>query len=225
MPTPMALGVTISRNRRGFKSAEIAALQIYEKHFTRAFEVQQRFDDQVCMADSLAESRSSGEGFAITNCDGGLQVACPTANKLLGRYFPTGRTNARALPGPLKHRLARLSSDDETSLRTSPVLRVPRGERELQVSFRRQVRLNRWMIRFEEQTRDDRRRDAARSFSPRLKTVLELLRKGHSEKEIAHTLGLAVTTTHGYVKQIFRRLDVHSRSELMALWIREPPRF
>lgn len=223
LPAPTALGVTISRSRRGFKSAEIAALQIYEKHFTRAFEVQQRFDDQAWLAGSLAGGQREGEGFAIANGDGVPLLACPTAETLMARYFSVKRTGARLLPGPIRHRMACLSSNDENSLRTSPVLRMTRGAHELRIDFRRHERLNRWVLRFEEQTPDDRRRNEANSFSPRLRSVLELLRKGHSEKEIAHELGLAASTIHDYVKQIFKRLGVHSRSELMALWVRDLP--
>ncbi|WP_419190836.1 response regulator transcription factor [Saltatorellus ferox] len=219
MPAPMALGVTISRSRRGFKSAEVGALEIYEKHFTHAFELEQRFADWVWLADNLAQSRNSREGFAIANSDGAVQIACPTTELLLARYFPIKRLGTRHLPESLLDRIKRLSSTEESRLHTSTVVRVLRGEHELRIDLRRQARLNRWILRFEEQTPKIRRRREAEAFSPRLKSVVDLLREGHSEKAIAHELALAATTVHDYVKQIFKRLGVHSRSEFMALWI------
>ena len=221
MPAPMALGVTISRTRRGFKSSEITALEVYEKHFTHAFGMEQRLADRSSIADSVARSRHPREGFVLANCDGIVQIACPTAETLLSAYFPAEQTETRLLPGRIRLQMTRLSSTAEERLKASTVLRIPRGENELRVELRRHARLDRWHINLRELTADDRRRAEAESLSPRLRSVLELLRLGQSEKEVAHALGLAATTVHGYVKQIFRRLKVHSRSELMALWIRE----
>lgn len=49
--------------------------------------------------------------------------------------------------------------------------------------------------------------------------MLPLLLSGRSEKQIACALGLTVRTTHIYVQSIYRKLYVHSRAELMALWM------
>ena len=53
--------------------------------------------------------------------------------------------------------------------------------------------------------------DAA--LSPREKEVLALVAKGYINKEIASMLGLTEHTVHGYLKQVYEKLHVRSRTE------------
>ncbi len=46
--------------------------------------------------------------------------------------------------------------------------------------------------------------------------ILRLMAHGHSNPQIAHTLVLAVSTVRWYVKQIFRKLEVHNRTQAAA---------
>ena len=39
--------------------------------------------------------------------------------------------------------------------------------------------------------------------------------EGWSRKQVAHQLGLAENTVHGYVKEIYRHYGVHSHAELV----------
>jgi DNA-binding CsgD family transcriptional regulator len=55
---------------------------------------------------------------------------------------------------------------------------------------------------------------------PSLRRALECLLEGHSEKEAAKIMGVTSNTFHGYVKQLYERLGVSSRAELMARWVR-----
>lgn len=66
--------------------------------------------------------------------------------------------------------------------------------------------------------RPHRRKD---SLPPRVKPVLKLLLDGLSEKEAARKTGLAPSTVHQYVKIIYKRMNVHSRAELLAHWLRK----
>lgn len=52
-------------------------------------------------------------------------------------------------------------------------------------------------------------------LSPRLRSVLLLLIDGQSAKRIAYHLGLSDHTVRGYIKDLYRHLDVGSRPELM----------
>jgi DNA-binding CsgD family transcriptional regulator len=54
---------------------------------------------------------------------------------------------------------------------------------------------------------------------PRAREVLTLLKSGLSEKEIALQLQLSRHTIHVYIKLLYRRFGVSSRSQLMALWL------
>lgn len=59
-------------------------------------------------------------------------------------------------------------------------------------------------------------------WSPRERATLDLLLTGVSEKEIARKLGISRHTAHGYVKNLYRKLGVRSRAELMALALAPP---
>jgi DNA-binding CsgD family transcriptional regulator len=48
------------------------------------------------------------------------------------------------------------------------------------------------------------------------------LLEGDSEQQIAVRIGLTRDTTHQYVKAIYRRLNINTRGELMARFVRFP---
>jgi DNA-binding NarL/FixJ family response regulator len=50
-------------------------------------------------------------------------------------------------------------------------------------------------------------------LTQREQDVLNLLSKGHVDKDIAQTLGISTWTVHEHVKRIFDKLQVHSRTE------------
>lgn len=57
-------------------------------------------------------------------------------------------------------------------------------------------------------------------LAPRLRRVLEHMLVGEIEKEIARALDLRRHMVHEYVKQLYRRIGVASRAELMARFVR-----
>jgi DNA-binding NarL/FixJ family response regulator len=62
------------------------------------------------------------------------------------------------------------------------------------------------------------------ALPPRLRQTLTHLVWGDSEKEVANRLGLSQHTIHVYVKQLYKRLNVSSRGELLAKFVRGPKR-
>jgi DNA-binding NarL/FixJ family response regulator len=56
-------------------------------------------------------------------------------------------------------------------------------------------------------------------LTPREKQVLELLAKGHLYKEIADQLHLSVPTVNCYIRAIYEKLQVHSRSQAVAKFL------
>jgi DNA-binding NarL/FixJ family response regulator len=54
------------------------------------------------------------------------------------------------------------------------------------------------------------------NLTAREKDILQLLIRGNSYKEIASSLRISVETLNSHIKNIYRKLDVHSRSELAA---------
>jgi DNA-binding NarL/FixJ family response regulator len=61
--------------------------------------------------------------------------------------------------------------------------------------------------------------NAMTMLSPREQSVLELLAKGSTYKEIADVLGLSVPTIDTYIRRIYEKLQVHSRSEAIAKYL------
>ena len=56
-------------------------------------------------------------------------------------------------------------------------------------------------------------------LTPREQEVLALLAKGDLVKEIADTLGISNWTAQGHVKNIFIKLNVHSRTEAVVKYL------
>lgn len=56
------------------------------------------------------------------------------------------------------------------------------------------------------------------ALSERERRVLELLAAGHLYKEIADQLGISVTTVNTYIRRIYEKLHVRSRSQAVALF-------
>ena len=63
--------------------------------------------------------------------------------------------------------------------------------------------------------------DPGEPLSPRQRQTLELLLAGNAEKQIAGRLNISRHTVHVYVKSLYKRFDVNSRSELLAKWVRQ----
>jgi DNA-binding CsgD family transcriptional regulator len=61
--------------------------------------------------------------------------------------------------------------------------------------------------------------NAIADLAPRHQKVLSHLLAGGSEKALADQLGLSRHTIHEYVRAIYRKFNVNSRSELMAHWV------
>ncbi len=62
---------------------------------------------------------------------------------------------------------------------------------------------------------------AVEQLSEAQKRVLDLLLQGRSEKEVACRLEISQHTVHNHVKEIYRRMEVNSRPELLALFVAE----
>ena len=61
---------------------------------------------------------------------------------------------------------------------------------------------------------------AAESLSEREQQVLDLLSQGLIYKEIAEKLGIAYETVHTYIRRIYEKLQVRTRTEAVAKFLR-----
>jgi DNA-binding NarL/FixJ family response regulator len=57
---------------------------------------------------------------------------------------------------------------------------------------------------------------ALESLTNREREILQYLSKGYVDKEIAMRLGISAWTVHGHVKNIFEKLQVHTRTEAVV---------
>jgi DNA-binding NarL/FixJ family response regulator len=56
-------------------------------------------------------------------------------------------------------------------------------------------------------------------LTPRENELLALLSKGYSNKEIAAKLSLSAETIHGYLKNVYKKMHVHSRAEAVMKYM------
>lgn len=61
---------------------------------------------------------------------------------------------------------------------------------------------------------------ATENLSPREQEVLDYLAKGYLYKEIADTLHISFETVHTYIRRIYEKLHVRSRTEAVAKYLR-----
>ena len=57
-------------------------------------------------------------------------------------------------------------------------------------------------------------------LSPREQEVLDCLAKGFLYKEIAEKLGISYETVHTYIRRIYEKLQVRTRTEAVAKFLR-----
>ena len=62
----------------------------------------------------------------------------------------------------------------------------------------------------------------AERLSPREREVLEQLANGHTYQKIADELALSIETVRMHVKQIYAKLEVHSRSAAVTKYLQRP---
>jgi len=67
-----------------------------------------------------------------------------------------------------------------------------------------------------------RSEDALPRLSQREQEILDLLAKGYLNKDIADQLSLSVETIRSYLKNVYEKMHVHSRTEAVAKYLKSP---
>ena len=62
---------------------------------------------------------------------------------------------------------------------------------------------------------------AGMSLSPREQEILDLLSRGYLYKEIAGKLGIAEPTVNSFIRRIYEKLHVHSRTQAVAMYLKQ----
>jgi len=58
-------------------------------------------------------------------------------------------------------------------------------------------------------------------LTPREQEILEYLSKGYVDKEVAQRLGISAWTVHGHLRSVFRKLEVHTRTEAVVKYLQK----
>jgi DNA-binding CsgD family transcriptional regulator len=66
---------------------------------------------------------------------------------------------------------------------------------------------------------DDSRREMVMTLAPRLRETLKYLLHGTSRKMVADKMDLSIHTLNDYVREIYNKMNVHSRAELFRLFL------
>jgi len=223
---PMVVGVALNRARRGFTQRDRDVLGLLGVHLTVAYRNAETLTAVQQIANSSTESlKDTHRGLVSITPTGRIRHASDLARKWLDRYFPARDRAADALPEFLIEWLHRVRprNGNERALRTARAMAIDRGTRRLSIQLLpEQVRGGDWLMMLQQRDFSAPAGEDPRvaALPPRLKCLLFELLEGDSEKEIANRLELSRHTIHEYVKAIYARLDVSSRSELMARWIR-----
>lgn len=61
------------------------------------------------------------------------------------------------------------------------------------------------------------------TLSPREQEILDLLSRGYLYKEIAGELGIAEPTVNSFIRRIYEKLHVHSRTQAVAMYFKQQP--
>ena len=56
-------------------------------------------------------------------------------------------------------------------------------------------------------------------LTPRESEVLNYLMKGFTYKEVAVKMDISVSTVNDFIKKVYKKMDVHSKSELLSLYL------
>ena len=68
--------------------------------------------------------------------------------------------------------------------------------------------------------RDESETAATESLTRREREILSLIAKGYTDREVAEELAITFETVHAHVRNIYRKLEVRSRSEAVAKFVR-----
>jgi DNA-binding CsgD family transcriptional regulator len=151
-------------------------------------------------ADALAslydEEAEDANHVVLCSIEGIIEFASPRSRRLLSEYLdqPNGR-----LPGAVLHALRQWHQ---------PIAFERNGRR---LTLRAAESAGLLVILLgEHDTRVER-------LTPRQRTILHHLASGKSDAEIAATVGIAVATVGKHLEQIYRRLDVRTRTAAAAV--------
>jgi DNA-binding CsgD family transcriptional regulator len=163
--------------------------------------------------------------MAVVACDSDhtMLAASTSASQLLGRFADSNH-DARKLPASLVCGADDyMAAADQTGRRPTPVRVASVDDQTAVFVFAKRLERHGPVARVvwfhEEVLRDTALLAALQDqfgISAREFRLIQQIRLGHSNREVARTLGLTEATVKSYLHVLFEQLGVHSRMELVA---------
>lgn len=215
-------GLVFNRTNRTFTQEEHDLLDLLRPHVCQAWANAQLLGRLKQQAGGVeAESTYDARSVVRLRTEGGVSYCPSSALQLLQRFWPDASVAPGPLPAPVAGWVAeqlRLAARGETvALRRVASVHRPAGT--LTMRLVEEPEHAGWLLALECAEHRPIQPDVA-ALAPRLRRLLQHLLGGSSEKEIAAVLALSPHTVHEYTKQLYRRLGVKSRVELMAKFLR-----
>jgi DNA-binding CsgD family transcriptional regulator len=210
-------GLTMYReSSRAFTARDRAILQHLTPHLARAIRNCRMFHDEA-LGRRLSDSVFQHQGLAyVVLTPAGAEVRCtPNATPLLEKWFTPSERGPSGVPTELLERLAFLEAKGGNVKGSEDIWERFRESQDLRVTFARlfdQAGRHLWMLMLEEHP-------YLPAGWPKMTLgqdrVLSGMLRGWDNPLIASELGIAKGTVKKFVQQIFRRLEVDSRLDLI----------
>lgn len=143
-----------------------------------------------------------------------LRSLAPQRPVLLYSVYEDSEQLFRSTPGGASGYLLKRTCPDQL---LAPLASIPAGPTLSSDQIARSVR--RYFQKLIESWPAEESAPELAKLTLREQQVLNLMAKGHVDKEIAETLGISVWTVHGHVKNIFDKFGVHSRTEAVVKFL------
>lgn len=148
-------------------------------------------------------------GMSGVECTRRLKLAAPEIQIVMLTVYDDSDRIFHALQMGASGYLLKRASADEILRAIEEVLR---GGSPMSSYIARKV-----VQSFQRQAHPDRPMDA---LTQRESDVLAYVSQGHSNKEVADALGISIQTVNGYLKTIYGKLQVHSRTEAAMKYVK-----
>jgi RNA polymerase sigma factor (sigma-70 family) len=148
-------------------------------------------------------------GMSGIDCVRKLKIAEPSCQIVMLTVYENTEQIFKALANGASGYLLKATPPDEL---LSAIQDVHRGGSPMTSHIARKV-----VQSFQQSTASAK---ATENLSPREQEVLELLAKGFLYKEIADQLHISFETVHTYIRRIYEKLQVRSRTEAVAKYLR-----
>ena len=219
---PAMVTIAINRSTRSFTERDREVIELLQPHLSRAFlQAQQRERAQLLIAAQDAGLREIDAALVLVDPSGSVVHASTLARDLLAHYYPGRHDICGVLPEALAQWLR--SCDPDMPAATA----VTGAYGRLQVRALSGRTPQGWRAVLLDEVRGGMTPDADSlrrlGLTDRQAQVLRLLCTGSSTEVIAEQLYLSPATVRKHLENIYTRMGVRSRTEAVALAMRQRP--